>query len=285
MSNITAESGCPQCGVNTSLLHPIEEGMRLRLEKEGTTVAFEAVCTNCFKTLSKNLSNATLMQAEQIIQTNYKKNLWQNRLSLIRQAHIFIGRKEHSEAAVCFEKYVKILQVVYEKDFNGLNASMFGDHPKEVTVLCSALWALVEIYDLHGQYKERQEACAGKVGELMPYTNLFANMVKHATIKSRQANNPAAYKKILQKANIKTGNCFIASIAFEDRNDPTLVTLRQFRSHVLIRSAVGKSFVRNYYRYSPALANRLQHFSAIKTVLRHVLPVFAKILKYLFKLP
>jgi hypothetical protein len=284
MSNIAAESGCPHCGVNTTLLHPIEEGMRLRLEKEGTTITVEAVCTNCFKNLSKQLSHATLMQAEQTIQTNHKKNLWQNRLALIKQAHNHIGRKEHSEAAICFEKYLKILQIIYEKEFSELNANMFGDNPKEVTVMCSSLWALVEIYDLHAQYKERQEACAVKVGELLPYTNLFANLVKNAAIKTRHGNNPAAYRKLLQAANVKTGNCFIASIAFEDRNDPTLVTLRQFRSQVLIRTSLGKTFVRSYYRYSPAIANRLQHFSAIKTVLRRVLPVFAKILKYLFKL-
>lgn len=284
MSNLEVESGCPLCGVSTTLLHPIEEGLRLRLEKEGTPIAFEAVCTSCFKNLSKKLSSATMMQAERTIQSNHKKNLWKNRLALIRQAHIFIGRKEHSEAAVCFEKYFKILQLVYEKDFSEFNATMFGDNPKEVTVMCSSLWALVEIYDLHGQYKNRQEACAAKLGELMPYTNLFANLAKNAAIKARQGNNPSAYRKLLQAANIKTGNCFIASIAFEDRNDPTLVTLRQFRSQVLIRTSAGKHFVRAYYRYSPALANRLQHFSAAKLTLRRVLPVFAKILKYLFKL-
>ena len=284
MSNLEAESGCPQCGVVTTLLHPIEEGLRLRLESEGTPITVDAVCTSCFKNLSKKLSSATLMQAEKTIQSNHKKNLWKNRLALIKQAHVFIARKEHSEAAVCFEKYLKILQLVYEKDFSELNATMFGDNPKEVTVMCSALWALVEIYDLHTQYKNRQEECAVKVGELMPYTNLFANLAKNAATKSRQGNNPTAYRKLLQAANIKTGNCFIASIAFEDRNDPTLVTLRQFRSQVLIRTSAGKHFVRAYYRYSPALANRLQHFSAAKLTLRRVLPVFAKILKYLFKL-
>ncbi len=284
MSNLVADSGCPQCGTSTSLLHPIDQGMRLRLEKEGTTITFDAVCTSCFKALSKNLSSATLLQAEKYIQGNYKKSLWKNRLALIRQAHVFVDRKEHSEAAVCYEKYFKILQMIYEKDFSELNASMFGDNPKEVTVMCSALWALVEIYDLHPHYKNRQEVCAVKVGELMPYTNLFANMAKHAAIKSRHGNNPVAYRKLLQSANIKTGNCFIASIAFEDRNDPTLVILRQFRSQVLMRTSLGKPFVRAYYHYSPALANRLQHFSAAKLTLRRVLPILAKILKYLFKL-
>ncbi len=285
MSNLGTESGCPQCGASTSLLHPIESGMRLRLKKEGTVISFDAVCTACFKSLSKNLSSATLLQAEKMIQGNYKKNLWKNRLSLIRQAQIFVDRKEHSEAAICYEKYFKILQMVYEKEFKDLNATLFGDNPKEVTIMCSSLWALVEIYDLHPQYKERQEVCAVKVGELLPYTNLFTNMVKLAVLKTRHGNNAAAYKKILQSANVKTGNCFIASIAFDSRNDPTLVILRQFRSRVLARTTFGKAFVRFYYRFSPAFANRLQHFSAVKAVLRGGLPVLAKILKYLFKLP
>jgi hypothetical protein len=73
MSNLAAESGCPHCGVATTLLHPIEEGMRLRLEKEGTPITVDAVCTSCYKNLSKKLSNATLMQAEKTIQSNHKK--------------------------------------------------------------------------------------------------------------------------------------------------------------------------------------------------------------------
>lgn len=284
MSTLATGNGCPQCGAATTLLHPIDQGMRLRLAKEGHTITFDQVCTNCFKNFSKNLSSATLLQAEQVIQGNFKKNMWKNRLALIKQARSFMARNEHADAAICFEKYLKIIQYVYEKDFADIKASLFSEHPREVTVICSALWSLVEIYDLHSNYQQKQEICAAKLGELLPYTNLFANLAKQAAIKVRHARNPQAYRLLLQKANIKTGNCFIASIAFENRNDPTLVLLRQFRNQVLATNGPGRSFIRLYYSYSPGIANRLQHFSAVKSFLQKTLPPLAKILKFLFKL-
>lgn len=284
MAELQAETGCPQCGTSTNLLHPIDQGMKLRLEKEGRTVSFESVCTNCFKSLSKNLSSATLLKAEEVIQGNYKKNLWKNRLALIKQARALMARKEQAEAAICYEKYLKVVQFVYEKEFDELSASMFGEHPREVTVICGALWSLVEIYDLHPTYASKQEVCAAKLGELLPYTNLFASLAKQASMKVRHANNAQAYRTILKKANIKTGNCFIASVAFENRNDPTLVLLRKFRNQVLAPNPAGRLLVNFYYRYSPALANRLQHFSAARRLLRALLPPLARLLKVLFKL-
>jgi hypothetical protein len=284
MADVSTGTGCPQCGTSTTLLHPIDQGMKLRLEKEGMTISFESVCTNCFKGLSKNLSSATLLKAEEMIQGNYKKNLWKNRLALIKQARTMLARKEQADAAICYEKYLKIIQYVYEKEFNELNASLFGDHPREVTVICGALWSLVEIYDLHPSYASKQEVCAAKLGELLPYTNLFASIAKQASMKVRHAKNAQAYRTILRKANIKTGNCFIASIAFEDRNDPTLVLLRKFRNQVLTPSPLGRRFVRLYYRFSPAVANRLQHFSAARRFFRTVFPPLAQLLKVLFKL-
>jgi hypothetical protein len=283
MSNLET-SGCPQCGTQTNLLHPIDQGLRLRLEKEGASVPFDTVCTSCFKSLSKNLSSASLLQAEQYIQGNYKKNLWKNRLALLREGRAHLERKEHADAAVCYEKYLKIIQYVYEKNFEQIEASLFKEHPREVTLICSALWSLVEIYDLHPNYTSKQESHAAKLGELLPYTNLFSNMAKQAHIKVRHAKNPQAYRILLRKANIKTGNCFIASIAFENRNDPTLIILRQFRNQVLITNRIGRHFVQAYYRFSPALANRLQHYSAPKRILRQLLPPFATALKVLFKL-
>lgn len=284
MSDMTAQSGCPQCGASTTLLHPVDQGMKLRLEKEGVSLSFDSVCTNCFKGLSKNLSSASVLQAEQMIQGNYKKNLWKNRLALVRQGRHCLDRREHADAAIAYEKYLKVIQYVYEKEFQDLNATMFGEHPREVTVICSALWALVEIYDLHPSYADKQLSCAAKLGELLPYTNLFSTMAKQASVKMRHAKNPQAYRTMLHKANIKTGNCFIASIAFEDRNDPTLVILRQFRNQVLLTKSGGRHFVRLYYRFSPGLANRLQHFSAIRRILRWGLPPSARLLKRLFKL-
>lgn len=284
MSELQALSGCPLCSASTSLLHTIDTGMRLRLEKEGQYVTHEAVCTSCFKDLSKKLSNASYLAAEQIITENFRKSLWKNRLSLVKQARNHLVLKNHAEAAICYEKYLRIVELTFEKKREDIRPELFKDNPREVTLIVGALWALVEIYDLHPNYSKKQEECASKLGELVSYTNLFTSIIKTASTKKSSAKNPRAYKMLLKSANIKTGNCFIASIAFESRNDPTLVILRAFRNQILSTNTPGKSLVRFYYRWSPGLANRLQHHKWIKTALRAVLPPFALCLKRVFSL-
>lgn len=284
MSELQATSGCPLCSASTSLLHSIDAGMRLRLEKEGQHVTHEAVCSSCFKDLSKKLSNASFLAAEQIISENYRKSLWKNRLSLIKQARNQIALKNHAEAAVSYEKYLRIIELTFEKKRTDIRPEFFKDNPREVTLIVGALWALVEIYDAHPSYYKKQEECATKLGELVSYTNLFTSIIKKASARKARAQNPRAYKMLLRAANIKTGNCFIASIAFESRNDPTLIILRAFRNEILSSHFIGKSFVRLYYRWSPGLANRLQHHKWIKTALRAILPPFALCLKRVFSL-
>lgn len=284
MSELQALSGCPLCNASTSLLHSIDAGMRLRLEKEGQFISHNSVCTSCFKDLSKKLSNASYLAAEQIIQENYKKSLWKNRLTLVKQARGHLVLKNHAEAAVCYEKYLRIIELAMEKKRSEFRPELFKDNPREVTLIVGALWALVEIYDLHPNYQRKQEECAQKLGELVSYTNLFASIIKTATYKKKAAKNIRAYKALLKAANVKTGNCFIASIAFESRNDPTLVLLRAFRNQVLATNTPGRIFIRCYYRWSPALANRLQHYNWIKSTLRAVLPPFALCLKRVFSL-
>lgn len=284
MTELQAVSGCPLCSASTSLLHSIDAGMRLRLEKEGHYISHEAVCTACYKDLCKKLSNASFLAAEQTINANYRKSLWKNRLILVKQARSHLILKNHAEAAICYEKYLRIIEFVFEQKRASFRPEMFRDKPREVTLIVGALWALVEIYDLHPTYARKQEECAAKLGELVSYTNLFTSVVKIASAKKNAARNPRAYRALLKAANIRTGNCFIASIAFESRNDPTLQLLRAFRNQVLATNTTGKSFIRFYYRWSPALANRLQHHKWVKTTLRKVLPPFALCLKRVFSL-
>lgn len=279
MANMSFQQGCPQCGTNTNLLHVIDQGMKLRLEKEGKPIAFDSICTSCFKTLSKNLSNASFLAAEQTIQKNFKSNLWKNRLNLIRHARNLLALREYAEAAICYEKYLKVIEYIYEKKRHDFTAQQFKDTPREVTLIAGALWALVEIYDMHPKYKEKQEAAAQKLGELMSYTNLFSTIVKRASIKRKHSKNPVAYKILLKAAHVSHSHCFIASVAYPDRRDPTVMILRQFRNEVLAKNAAGRRFIRFYYSWSPGVANRLQHWASARAILRLTLPLLAKALK------
>ena len=50
------------------------------------------------------------------------------------------------------------------------------------------------------------------------------------------------------------GSCFVATAAFGDRMHPDVVALRLFRDHHLVRTAMGRSFVRLYWIVGPRLA-------------------------------
>lgn len=59
-------------------------------------------------------------------------------------------------------------------------------------------------------------------------------------------------------------NCFIATAAYGSTLDSHLKSLRQFRSQYLLNSEVGRKFVKFYYNYSPALAEKIYSSKALK---------------------
>jgi hypothetical protein len=62
--------------------------------------------------------------------------------------------------------------------------------------------------------------------------------------------------------------CFIATAAYGSLWEPHVRTLRDFRDHYLTKSQLGKSFVRDYYRYSPFIARHIQANPSLKGATR-----------------
>jgi hypothetical protein len=73
----------------------------------------------------------------------------------------------------------------------------------------------------------------------------------------------------------KQGPCFVATACYGDYDHPTVVQLRQFRDHVLMRSLLGRSFISVYYRYGPSLAAFLKRVPVVMSPVRLVLKLFA----------
>ena len=66
-------------------------------------------------------------------------------------------------------------------------------------------------------------------------------------------------------------SCFISTAAFGSVMAPEVETFRQFRNRYLLTNSWGREFVRNYYQYSPPLANMIADSEILKLFTRALL--------------
>lgn len=65
--------------------------------------------------------------------------------------------------------------------------------------------------------------------------------------------------------------CFIATASYGSIMAPEVQTFRKFRSEFLLKSQIGKEFVRTYYRYSPPLADFISEHEWLRAPARMAL--------------
>lgn len=265
---------CPFCGDNVPGLIPVESGMLLRLQQEAQIGQVpDAVCEGCFKQLSKSISKGAVLRAEQQHKEQNRVMLWRNRVQLVKQAKQHLAQKNYSDAAVSYEKYVRVLEIVYEQKPGELSPALFKNEARaqEMTVIASVYWDLMRIYDTHATYRERQMRAAEKLAEFVRFTPVFPHIIRKAESQARSAKNPDAFNKFLKLSHAKRPRCFIATAAFDGYQDPVVDALCDFRDHYLKTRLRGRRWIRLYYRHSPGIASFLDRAPALKPATRRLL--------------
>lgn len=272
---------CSYCGDTVPALITIEAGMKISLQKNTELQAVpEAVCAGCHSILAKMISMGAVLRSQEQAKEQNRLMLWRNRVALVRKAKEHLHAREFGEAAINYEKYLRVLELVYDKKQGELRPDLFSSEARrqEMTVVTSVYWDLMRIYDQSPRYKDRQKVAAAKLVEFVRFTPIYGYVMRKADILSRTAKNPDVFKEFVKLSNKSRPRCFIASAAFEGAHDPTVEALRLYRDLVLRRHPIGRRFTRLYYRYSPPIAKYIDGGPAfIRTTLRFLLRKSAKL--------
>lgn len=199
-----------------------------------------------------------------------KVKLWHSRLAFTKKGHAFMQSKLFSEAAVVYEKYLKILEMIFECAPGQLNPDHFKESARtaELSVVTSVYWDLLRIYDTSDAYGDRQKRAAAQLAKFAPLTPIFPDLLRKAQIFQKQCRHPEVIKLFLSSASNERPRCFIATSAFESPHATEVQILRHFRDQYLKKSFWGRKFIFLYYKFSPTIACALDKHVGLKRPVR-----------------
>lgn len=250
----------------------IEPGMRLALQADlDPSQIPDQVCPSCYDELTRRVSKGVKLRMEAQAREQNRAVLWKSRVNLIKQARGLMSQKAYSEAAVCYEKYLRVLEIVYNKKPGELEPGIFNNstRSKEMTVITSVYWDLLRIYDMSPRYGDRQRKTAAKLAQFVKFSTIYPDIIKRAESFVRSAKHPDVIRGFLRSSGGLRGKCFIATAVY--RNDPyapEVMLLRRYRDQKLRRTKPGRTLVYIYYQLSPPLAKIVNHSPGLQKALR-----------------
>lgn len=266
-----SQVACPRCGKSVNELQSLDAAVAVKIKEAGNTEELPTqVCHDCFVQLAGSIARGSVLMAREKARENKKIMLWKSRVNLIRKARSCMSQKMFSDAAVSYEKYIKVLELVFEVAAGNLHPEQFKDSARtqELTIVASAYWDLLRIYDTSPKYKERQTMAANKLALFLKYTPIYPDILRKAEIFLKQAKHPDVIKHFLKIAKDEKGKCFIATSAFNSPDAAEVLFLREFRDERLLPTRIGTFFVNVYYAISPVFARFLNNVPQLKPLVR-----------------
>ncbi|MGE3974041.1 MAG: CFI-box-CTERM domain-containing protein [Bdellovibrionales bacterium] len=266
---------CPSCGGDFDSLLNLDGGFKQRLREAGETSVHDTVCNNCYSSYSGIISQGAQLRAKEQARAQHRMNMWRNRVVLLKQARQHMTNKSYTEAAVLYEKYLKLLEVIYEIPAGKLTPDVFKNkaRQKELTVITTVYWDLVRIYDSGGNYADRLQKSIEKLLLFAPHSSILVQLSKNAIAYTKQARNPEIFRNLQKQFGIQRKGCFIATAAFESPEAVEVQLLRRFRDDWLSKNKIGQTFIEKYYDISPSIAAWMQRNPNSKRPARTMLRV------------
>ncbi len=266
---------CSSCGIEVPQVIPIDMDLRERIKKmDPAFPLMDEICRGCMSDLRKKASGSGgVLLAQQRAKEDRKKKLWQARVSLVKKGHQLMANNLFSEAAVSYEKYIKLLEVVFDAPPGNLTPEALKEAARtaELTVIAGVYWDLIRIYDTSDKYGDRQKQAARQLSKFVPYTPILPDLMKKAQVFMRASRHPEIIKSFLVSAKKQRTRCFIATSAFEAPFAIEVQILRSFRDTKLKHSFWGRKFVYFYYQTAPIIACFLDKQAWLKPPVRALL--------------
>lgn len=271
---------CPRCGLQVTELHSVDPDLMMKAQAIGESLPPQ-ICVGCISDLKKTIAESSggVLLAQERAREQHRMQLWKGRVNLIKKARQAMGMKSFSDAAVAYEKYLRILAIVFDlKKGDKLTPQLFKESARttELTVVTSVYWDLVRIYDTHEKYAERQMEAAKQLAIFIRFTPIYPDIMKKAESFARIARNGNTIKQFMKMAAEQRPRCFIATSAFETPLAYEVQYLRYFRDSYLKKKPWGRQFVRLYYRHSPRIACFLDKQTWLKPAFRAGLRLMIK---------
>lgn len=272
---------CPRCGIQVTELHGLDGELVTKLSTMGESNLPPEVCAGCISDLRRVAASSSggVLMAQERAKEQHRLQLWKSRVMLIRRARQCMSQKLYSDAAVAYEKYLKILDIVFEVKKGGrLRPEVFKESARtqELTVVASVYWDLMRIYDTNDKYRDRMQNAAKQLAIFVQFTPIYPDIMRKAASFAKSAKQPQVVKQFLKLSAAERPRCFIATSAFENPLAIEVQTLRHFRDYRLKNSVGGREFVRLYYKYSPRFACLLDKHEWLKPAVRAALRFLIK---------
>ena len=194
----------------------------------------------------------------------HKRDLLKRRLELARNGSKLLEQRKASEAVQSFRAYFKILEEWKGVQRGALSPHLFDVKTElnELILISGVYWDLVKVFDHAGNKKEH-------VAEFKQYLDkyiLFSKGFSYQPIAAEALRKYIRNGKAVHSSEFKSAyttltgeKCFIATSLMDVCELDTLPSLRGFRDHALMKSWIGRAFVRSYYRCGPMLARFVNH--------------------------
>jgi hypothetical protein len=268
---------CPRCGKISDELYTVEPATSEYLKARNEAVP-SVICVNCTSQLRNAVARTSGVVPKEKAKEGQRLEMWKGRVNVIKKARQAMITREFSEAAANYEKYIRILEIVFEAEPGALKPECFKDASRsnELTIVAGVYWDLLRIYDINSKYINRQENAARQLALFLRYTPIFPSIFKKADEFSRIAKNPGPIKLFIEQASDSKSRCFIATAAFDSPYAEEIFFLQKYRDDVISNKFYGKFFIKSYYVISPTIANALDRYPSLKPPVRYLLRTFIK---------